>query len=284
MKNTQELLLCSKKILYQIFGFQTLIFDGTFKKTTSISPFYYAFVAFLFIVADAIYIVQTDFKYNKKHTITYQVTAVASILVSASCVVLPIISESFINIKERMQVQNRFLEIHKMLSTKPFVESDYLVLTRKHLIFFVIINAVQGTYTMFLWRRLCYGTYFAVRSLVIAMNILETLTEIYICKHYAALLNDSFMSHYSRNIKDQDTIDFQETQLIPKIATDNEISDEKKLDIIDYTKIYYMLIDNMKLIALRFTYTVNYFILFLSLITIITFFVNIILCFSIYQL
>lgn len=263
MKNPQDILLSSKKILYQIFGFQTLIFDGTFKKTTSISPFYYAFVAFLFVVADVIHVVQTDFKHDKKHTITYQVTLATFILVSGSCLVLSILSESFINIKEKTQVQNKFLEIYKMLSSKPFVESDFLVLTRRHLFVFVIMNTVHATYAMLFWaERLYYGIYFAVRSLVIAMTILEILTEICTCKHFVALLNESFISHYSQKIKDQDTIDFQETKLFPKIPRDNEILNElepknNSETTIDYLKIYDMLNDNVKLISLRFTYTVH---------------------------
>lgn len=261
MNNTQNTLLSIKKVVYQIFGYQTLIFDGTFKETTSIYPIYYAFVAFLFVVADIIHVVQSEFKYDKTHAITHQVTTVAFILVSASCVVLSIVSESFIYIKEKLQVQNKFLEIHKMLLSKPFVESDFLVFTRTQSIFFIVIIALQAANTIALWGRFCYGTYVAIRSMVIAMTLLEILTEIYTCKYFVALLNQSLVSQYSHKIKEQNTTDFQETKLFPKIARDDEILDEllskNCSEIIDYTKIYDMLNDNAKLISLRFAFTVN---------------------------
>lgn len=259
MKNIQSILLKSKRIIYQICGFQALILDGTFKRNNSVSRYYSVFVAMLFVLAEVVNMVYTRLRQDPKHSKTHQVTAIAFIFISASCVVLSIISESFIMIKEKIQMYNKFLDIHQMLSSKPFIESELIVLIKNNFYVFVILNTVQVTFITLVWEEVLYGVYFSIKTVVMSMTVLEIVMEINTCRYYVSKLNESLVSRYDTKIK-QDEIDFGKTSLYARNDENNEkvrqIERNKKSEI-DYTNIYDMLSDNIKLISQRFIYTVH---------------------------
>lgn len=257
MTDIRNVLLSTKKIIYQIFGFEEILFDGTFKKKKSFSRYYCILVVMLFILADIGHVVETNFRYNPKYSVTHQVTSLAYMIVLTLSVVLPIISESFININEKIQVHCKFIEIHEMLSLKPFIESEFFVRTIANCSAFVVMNTVQMICSIIYWHNSWYGMYFSVRTSVITMIILEILTEINTCIHYISLLNETLLSNYSQKIIEHDTqIDFGITTLYP-INKKVQLFQINRNSEIDCIKIYDMISDIIKIISLRLTYTVN---------------------------
>lgn len=143
MKNTPKNWLSLKTCIYRICGFRTLIFDGNFRKNTSLSRYYSIIVTLLFVLAEIVNMVQSNFRYDPQHSTTHQVISLAYIVASATCAVFSILSESFININEKLQVHNKFLQIHNLLSTRPFEASEFLVHVRTNFVIFLIINTIQ---------------------------------------------------------------------------------------------------------------------------------------------
>lgn len=262
MKNIEKNWFSFKTYIYRICGFRTLIFDGTFRKNTSFS-YYSILVALLFILAEIVNMVQSNFRYDPKHSKTHQVISLAYIVTSATCAVLSIVSESFININAKLQVYNKFVQIHDILSKKSFKASDSAVDMKTYFIIFLIINTIQMVSTALNSKNVWYKVYYDIRTLVIILTILEILTEINTCRNYVKTLNEVILSRYSKNIKGQNAIDFGKTNLYTGVEINYErdqlLIENLKTEI-DYAKIYDLLIESVKLISLRFTYTVNKFI------------------------
>lgn len=259
MKSIHAIFLKSKRIMHEICGLQAVILDGTFKRNTSAYRYYSVFVAMVFVLAEIVNMIHTNLMQDPQHSKTHQVTAIAFICISATCAVLSILSESFITIKEKIKMYNKFLDIHQILLSKPFIESELIVLIIKNYYIFIILKTVQVTFITLVWREVLYGVYFSIKTLVMSMTVLEIVKEINTCRYYVLKLNESLVSRYAQKIKGQDGLDFRKPSLFARTEEYNEKVQQVESNgnsEIDYANIYDMLGDNIKLISQRFTYTV----------------------------
>lgn len=249
--------------LYKICGFNQLILRGrSFTIDESITRFYPLIVALILIIMEA---VQMTHVYNDLEIGSSKILQTLSFVQSVcrtSCALLTVFSESFIFAKNKIIVYNNFQEVHNILYDRAFVKWSPFG-KRGFFVMFVAFNSIQILLSWLTFWQRHYNMMILVilRSIVIALGVIEILTNIVMCNNYISSLNESLILVFTKHKHHRTGIDFKPTTLYHTERRDaREVWDLlqklQNIGLKDYIKVFDLIDDNMKIISKRYAYMV----------------------------